>query len=191
MSRCWIALTSAAPSGATASATLTSHGPVHGSVHGAVHGAAEGVADRFLTAWEAKEAPVTGAVKIDPRAIDPGGAAAWASLVLAPPGSWLLFDDVAVSHAIRTVLAGPAMDVVSTFVTGDDRFVGAIRAVHDDEPTRVRDDPFAALFPATLVRVGTGLLGMTPQPVGPVIQRYGGANPWPWDRFPGLGGRRG
>ena len=81
------------------------------------------------------------------------------------------------------VLAAPPVDVVSTFVTGDDRFVGAITAVHDDDAIRLRDDPFATIFPATLVRVGPGLLGTTPAPVGPVIQRYGGANPWPWDRF--------
>lgn len=99
-------------------------------------------------------------------------------------GTWLLFDDVAVSHAIRSVLAGPPVDVVSTFVTGDDRFVGAITAVHDDEPTRLRDDPFAAIFPTCLVRAGPGLLGRTPTPVGPMTQRYGAANPWPWDRFP-------
>ena len=137
-----------------------------------------------LAAWQADDEPHPGAVKIDPRSIDADGDAAWASLVLAPRGTWLLFDDVAVSHAIRSVLAGAPVDVVSTFVTGDDRFVGAITAVHDDEPTRLRDDPFAAIFPTRLVRVGPGLLGRTPTPVGPMTQRYGAANPWPWDRFP-------
>lgn len=175
MSRCWIALTSTPPPDATAVAAITWAGRAESS--------AGDVDDGFLAAWEAKDEPVTGAIKIDPRAIDPDGAAAWASLVLAPWSVWLLFDDVAVSHAIRAVLAAPPVDVVSTFVTGDDRFVGAITAVHDDDPIRLRDDPFAAIFPATLVRVGPGLLGTTPAPVGPVIQRYGGANPWPWDRF--------
>ena len=39
-------------------------------------------------------------------------------------------------------------------MTGDDRFVGAITAVHDDEPTRLRDDPFAAIFPTRLYASG-------------------------------------
>jgi hypothetical protein len=67
------------------------------------------------------------------------------------------------------------VDVVSTFVTGDDRFVGAITAVHGDDPIRLTDDPFALIFPAALVRVGPGLLGTTPAPVGPVIRSSGSA----------------
>jgi hypothetical protein len=31
--------------------------------------------------------------------------------------------------------------------------------------------------------VGPGLLGAAPAPAGSVIERYGGGNPWPWDRF--------
>ncbi len=137
MSPCWVARCSTRPRGAIASATLGDDG-----------------SDGMLAAWQADDEPQPGAVKIDPRCLDADGDAAWASLVLAPRGTWLLFDDVAVSHAIRSVLAGAPVDVVSTFVTGDDRFVGAITAVHDDEPTRLRDDPFAAIFPTRLYASG-------------------------------------
>ena len=97
MSPCWVARCSTRPRGAIASATLGDDG-----------------SDGMLAAWQADDEPQPGAVKIDPRCIDADGDAAWASLVLAPRGTWLLFDDVAVSHAIRSVLAGAPVDVVST-----------------------------------------------------------------------------
>ncbi len=169
MTPVWLVVAGAIPANASKSAAFT---------------ARESGESGVLAVFEGSDEPVAGAVKVDPRAIDPHGDAAWASLVLAPPGQWLLFDDTAVSHAIRRALAGPPVDVVSTLVTGDDRFVGSIMAVHDDAPERLDDDPFAALFARRLLRVEAGLLGRTPSPVGPVIQRYGAANPWPWDRFP-------
>lgn len=49
---------------------------------------------------------------------------------------------------------------------------------------RLGDDPFALLFPPMLIHVSSGLLGTTPTPVGPGIQRYGAKNPWPSDAFP-------
>lgn len=167
MRHTWLARCASRPAGASAAAVISR----------------DGVDDGMLVAWESAEEPVPGAVKVDPRAIDRDGAAGWASLVFAPRGQWLLFDDPAVSRAMRAVLAGPPVDVVSTFVTGDDRFVGSLLALHDD-PRRLADDPFALLFPAVLVQVGAGLLGSTPTPVGPGIQRYGAASPWPWDTFP-------
>ena len=165
---CWLAVCDTTPRDAVAAATFT----------------ADDDAGGVLAAWDGHSAPVPGAVKVDPRCIDVNGEAAWVSLVLAAPGTWLLFDDIVVSHAIRAVLAGPPVDVVSTFVIGDDRFVGALTAVHGDDRTRLGHDPFAAIFRARLIRVGAGLLGRTPTPVGPMTQRYGAANPWPWDRFP-------
>jgi hypothetical protein len=35
--------------------------------------------------------------------------------------------------------------------------------------------------------VGEGVLEAALPPVGPVIERYGSANPWPGDRFAGEG----
>jgi len=168
MSPCWLAVCATRPPDALAAADF------------GVEARDGGV----LAAWSADDEPVPGAVKIDPRCIDPEGEGAWVSLVLAPRGTWLLFDDIAVSHAIRSALAAPPVDVVSTLVTGDDRFVGALTAVHGDDRTRLRHDPFGALFPPRLLRISAGLLGRTPTPVGPMTQRYGAANPWPWDRFP-------
>ena len=175
MTPCWLALCDVPTVGAIATTAYTD---VLGEVG-------------LLVAFEADDEPVPGAVKVDPRAIDPEGVAGWVSLVLAPQGAWLLFDDPAVSAAMRAVLGGPPMDVASTLVTGDDRFVGSILGIHGDAAERLQHDPFNALFPRRLLRVDAGLLGRTPPPVGPGIQRYGAANPWPWDRFPDAEGSRG
>jgi len=143
----------------------------------------DGRAVGFLTAWSAEmDQPTPTAAKIDARAIDAAGDGAWVSLVIAPPGLFLPFDDPAVAQATRTVLAMAPADVFSTLVEGDDRCRGALTAMHG-EPNRLGYDPFANLFPAVALRVGPGILGHMPAPVGPSIQRYGGANPWPWDRF--------
>ncbi len=137
----------------------------------------------FLVVWRSENVPVPGAAKVDPRAIDPEGPPGRASLVLAPEGAWFPFDDVAVSGAVRAATTVRPVDVLSTLVVGDDRFTGALSAVHGDHDAALEDDPFATLFPTRRVRLGAGLLGRTPTPVGPNIQRYGAANPWPWDRF--------
>ncbi len=48
---------------------------------------------------------------------------------------------------------------------------------------RLVDDPFVRIFPQRLLDVEGGLLGWLPPPAGPTIERYGSAEPWPWDRF--------
>ena len=55
----------------------------------------------------------------------------------------------------------------------------ALGGSYHGDRSRLESDP---IFPAEIVEVGPGLLGATPAPTGPVIQRYGGGNPWPWDR---------
>lgn len=128
-----------------------------------------------------------GAGKVDVRAVDPAGPPGVVSLVLAPPGVWLPFDDVAVSGAIRRALAGSPCDVVSALSQSDDRLVGALTGVHGEDVAtarlRLADDPFAVLLPRRVLRIGPGFLGRTPTPVGPSMQRYGAGSPWPWDRF--------
>lgn len=161
---CWLALLDARPGTFLAAATVDG-----GTEH--------------LVAWRGEQAPVPWAAKVDPRAIDADGGPGRASLVLAPQGVWLLFDDVAVSQAVRNAMSVRPVDVVSTLLVGDDRFVGAFTAVHGEDEDRLDDDPFAGIFPTRRLRLGPGLLGRTPTPVGPSIQRYGAANPWPWDRF--------
>jgi hypothetical protein len=144
--------------------------------------AAASVSDgRVLAAWDPVERPRVPAVKVDGRAVDPGGAPCVVSLVLAPRGVRIPFDDPAVQGARRAVLAGPPRRLVSTLLRGDSVFAGAITAAMGDAPF---DDPFALIFPACLLRVGPGLLGVVQAPAGPVIERYGAGSPWPWDRFP-------
>jgi hypothetical protein len=137
----------------------------------------------FLAVWpEGARRPRQGR-RIDARAIDVSGEAAWVSLVLAPEGVSLDFDDPAVVGATRDALAQPwSAAVLSTLVVERMRFGGAVTAVRDT-PWRLTDDPFARLFPARILRVDAGLLGTMPAPVGPGTQGYGAGNPWPWDRF--------
>jgi hypothetical protein len=162
--RCWIAMVDDAPAGATAAARLTD---------------ADGAPAGWLAAWRQRAKPVRQALRADPRIVDPAGAPAWISLVLAPPGFALPFDDLAVQQARRDVLARRPARAVSTLLRDSSHFEGAITAA--DEP--VGDDPFARLFPARSLRAGPGLIAAAAPPVGPAIERYGSANPWPWDRF--------
>lgn len=168
MSWCWFATRTERPDNAMATAAATS---------------TDGRDAGFLAAWDADHDEPDGGARIDARAIDPGGAGAVVSLALAPPGVSLLFDDVAVSQAIRSVLSMSPPDALSTLSQGDARFVGAVTVVHGDDLGRLGHDPFAAVFPARLLRVEPGLFGRMPAPAGPVTQRYGAGNPWPWDRF--------
>ena len=87
------------------------------------------------------------------------------------------------SGALRASLAAPWPDVLSTLVVGESRFGGALTAVRDGNRSRLDADPFARIFPARILELGPGLLGWTRPPTGPVVQRYGGGEPWPWDRF--------
>ena len=115
----------------------------------------------------------------------PAGGPAWVSLALAPPGLRLLFDDPAVSWALRQVLAGPARVAMSRprLTLESATIGGALTATRGSTPSTLLDDPFGRLFPARLLRVEAGFLGSMPPPVGPGIQRYAGSS-WPWDRFP-------
>lgn len=168
MSWCWFATSDYRPPGALASAAVT---------------AADGAPAGYLAAWDQANPAPDGAVKIDARAIDADGPPAKVSLAIAATGMSLLFDDPAVSQAIRYVLSMPPADACSTLSRGEDRCVGAVTVVHRDDTSRLRFDPFAALFSARVLQVDSGLFGWMPAPAGPGTQRYGSGNPWPWDRF--------
>jgi len=163
VSWCWLAHAEGRPEDAIAAAPIRSGG--------------------YLAAFSADATPPAGERKLDARAVDPEGPAALVSLVLAPDGVTIPFDDPAVSGALRAALAAPWPAVLSTLLVEESRFAGALTAVRNGDRSRLESDPFARLFPARIVELGPGLLGRTPPPTGPVVQRYGGGEPWPWDRF--------
>ena len=138
-----------------------------------------------IAVWVQRAKPARGARRIDPRIVDPAGAPCLVSLVLPPPGVSLLFDDPAVQEARRRVLAAPPFDAVSTLLRDSSHFEGAVTVARGErDERRLRwEDPFARVFPARLLRVGSGVFGTVPAPAGPAIERYGSAQPWPWDRF--------
>ena len=168
MTRCWLALLEGPAADATALAEVRD---------------ADGRPAGWLAAWRQRAKPVRAARRVDDRIVDPDGEPAWVSLVLPPDGVRLAFDDVAVQQARRRVLAEPAPDAVSTLMRDASHFEGAITVARAAGVARLVDDPFARIFPARILCVGAGVLGAVTAPAGPVIERYGSANPWPWDRF--------
>lgn len=94
------------------------------------------------------------------------------------------FDDLAVQHARRMVLAGSPADALSTLLIDDRRFAGALTVRRDADAVRLLlDDPFSRVARAVVLTVGAGLLGTVRPPTGPTIEPHGSAQPWPWERF--------
>jgi hypothetical protein len=166
---CRLALTEDEPRGATAAARVTTP---HGEPAG------------WLAVWDRDAEASRHALRADRRLLDAAGEAATVSLVLTPPGVRLPFDDPAVQHVRRHVLARPPFDAVSTLLRDASHFAGAITVARGAQLARLADDPFARLFAPQVLLVEAGLLGTMPPPAGPVIERYGSGQPWPWDRFP-------
>jgi hypothetical protein len=102
--------------------------------------------------------------------------------VLVPPEVAPLFDDPAVSQAMRRVLAGPPFAATWTLVRDAVHFAGAVTVEQGERPDRLAHDPFARLHRARILRVGPGLFGRVAPPAGPAIQRYSG-KPWPASGF--------
>ena len=167
MSWCWVGLVDEWPKEATAAAWASERG--------------ERVA--VLAAWCRRAKPFRAALRMDGRLVDTSGAPARVSLVLAPPGVRLKFDDVAVQQARRRTLSGLQFDGVSTLLSDSSHFEGALTVARGGQTARLIDDPFARIFAARLLDIEGGLFGSTPAPAGPTIERYGSAEPWPWDRF--------
>lgn len=169
MSRCWLAhLDGGSMDAGAAAPTFTLDGRPVGT----------------LAAWRRQAKPVREALRVDERLVDPAGPPAWISLVLPPAGIRLPFDDLAVQQARRLALALPFPAAISTLLRDDSHFEGAITVARSPtDKHRLRDDPFARIFPARLLAVEGGILGSVPAPTGPTIERYGSDNPWPWDRF--------
>ncbi len=139
----------------------------------------------WLAAWRRRDAPAAHALRADPRAFSLDGAPAWVSLVWAPEGFRLLYDDPAVQRARQSVLEDLPPAAITCLGRDASHLGGALTARRgSDALRRLLDDPFARILPATLLAVGAGLIG-DPKPVASlVIERYGGQQ-WPVDRFPG------
>ncbi|HKG65239.1 MAG TPA: hypothetical protein VKB28_14295 [Solirubrobacteraceae bacterium] len=168
MTRCWLALLESPATDATAQARAYE---------------ADGSPAGWLAAWRQHVKPARAARRVDDRLVDVDGGPGWVSLVLPPDGARLPFDDLAVQQARRRVLAEPPQDALSTLMRDASHFEGAITVARGMGVARLNDDPFARIFPARILRIGAGVLGAAAAPAGPVIERYGSANPWPWDRF--------
>jgi hypothetical protein len=139
----------------------------------------------WLALWLRRSKPVRDARRADPRVLDARGAPAVVSLVLPPRAALAPFDDVAVQQARRDVLADaePA-DLVTTLLLDDSHFAGALTARRGPgAAARLRDDPFARVWPARILHVGGGVLGTVAPPPGPTIERHGSDAPWPGGRF--------
>ena len=166
MSRAWIALLDEPASGADAQAPLEE---------------LDGEPAGWLVAWLRQSKPVREARRVDPRLIDAHGLPAELSIVWPDRERGLLaFDDLAVQHARRATLrhARPP-DAVSTALVDDSHFAGSITVWRGARG----EDPFARVEAARVLRVGAGVVGAFALPAGPVIERHGSAQPWPWAWF--------
>lgn len=125
-------------------------------------------------------------LRADPRCfVGERVAGAWAHVcALADEDAALPFDDPLVQQARRDALAwwipmlGASLVCVSTLAVDSVHYGGAITVARD--PSRFRDDPFARVFPGTVVR--TDLFAEVPPPAGPVIERMAGVA-WPGGVF--------
>jgi hypothetical protein len=168
MSWCWLDLLAAPADDASAQARVYDR---------------DGTPAGWLAVWLRRAKPSRSARRIDARVVDRHGTAASVSLVRPPEGVRLPFDDLAVQQARRAVLAAPPQDAVTTLLSDASHFEGALTVARGAGVARLADDPFARVFPARVLRVEAGLLGSVPAPCGPTIERYGSAQPWPWDRY--------
>jgi hypothetical protein len=103
---------------------------------------------------------------------------------LPDDGAKLPYDQPEVQGVRRDALAwwipylGDNLVCVTTLALDSVNYGGAVTVVR--EPVDFRLDPFARIFPGTLVR--TDLFSEVAPPAGPVIERYSGAA-WPGGRF--------
>jgi hypothetical protein len=110
---------------------------------------------------------------------------AWAHVcALADEEARVQFDQPEVQQARRDALAwwipqlGDALVCLTTLALDEVYYGGAVTVAR--HPNAFADDPFARLFPGTIVE--THLFAAVDPPPGPVLERYAGA-PWPGGRF--------
>ena len=102
-----------------------------------------------------------------------------------PRACELAFDDLAVQQARRDVLAashaGRRVDAAPRRLALRGRDHASRAAPRAAAPPRRSVRPRSSRRAAASSEPGSS--GAAPPPVGPTIERYGSANPWPWDRF--------
>ncbi len=96
----------------------------------------------------------------------------------------LAYDQPEIQQVRRDALAwwigllGDALVCLTTLALDEARYGGAITVTR--EPVRWQDDPFARIFPGTVVR--SDLFCAVAPPAGPVVERYAGVA-WPGGTF--------
>jgi len=127
------------------------------------------------------------AFDLDPRCIegsDPVSGAYANVCALADADAAIPFDQTEVQQARRDALEwwipmlGDTLVCITMLALDESRCGGAITVTR--APVDFGSDPFARLFPATLVR--TDIFSEVPPPAGPVIERYAGVA-WPGGAF--------
>jgi len=110
---------------------------------------------------------------------------AYAHVCALPDESAVLeFDQPEVQQVRRDALAwwipllGDALVCLTTLALDESRYGGAITVTR--EPVAWSEDPFARIFPGTVVR--TDVFCEVAPPGGPVVERYAGVA-WPGGRF--------
>jgi hypothetical protein len=124
--------------------------------------------------------------RLDPACLADGeGAPAFAHVcALIDPDAKLPFDTTEVQQVRRDALAwwipllGEDFVCVTTLALDSVHYGGAITVART--PDRFTDDPFARVFPGTVVP--TRLFQRRPAPPGPPIERYAGVA-WPGGAF--------
>ena len=125
-------------------------------------------------------------LRIDPRCLagEPVAGAYAHVCASADREAKLRFDEPEVQQVRRDALEywitllGEDLVCLTTCALDASLYAGAITVTRT--PERFGDDPFARLFPGTVVE--TGLFSEVPPPPGPVIERYAGV-PWPGGCF--------
>jgi hypothetical protein len=125
-------------------------------------------------------------LRIDARCVAGDGVqGAYAHVcALTDENAVLRYDEPEVQQARRDALewwipiVGDDLVCISTFAVDESRCAGAVTVATDAR--RFDYDPFARLFPGTVVRAD--FFSRVPPPPGPVIERYSGA-PWPAGSF--------
>jgi hypothetical protein len=122
---------------------------------------------------------------IDARCLQAIPCGAFAHVCALPDAAAALaFDQPEIQQVRRDVLAwwigllGDALLCLTTLALDEARYGGAITVTR--EPVRWQDDPFARIFPGTVVC--SDLFCPVAPPAGPVVERYAGVA-WPGGTF--------